>query len=391
MNIRTIGRRLAETCVIAALLAAVPAAAQSDPLPVEETPAMAELPDKYPASYVFVHDMHGSSLLDARLAVIDTAIAERAYKGQIPVGHFGSILSSTAKSEIYVAETFYSRLTRGERTDAISIWDKKTLAPKGEIVLPGGKRGQMVSMPNSFQLTNGEKWALVFNFTPASSVTVVDLEAGKILGDIDLPGCSLIYPTGDRGFMSLCADGTMTSIALDAAGKIANTVTSAAFNDIDKDPMFMTPAMVGRTAWFATFRGGLRGIDLSGPVARDAGAFTLPAEKSEAGEWRPGGWQVISAAPDGKLYVLMNPAGKEGSHKDGGTEVWIVDPATRARTARVALRNHGVSIEVTAEAKPSLIVSRPDGALDVYDAQTGVFLREIAQVAVSPLTLRASR
>lgn len=363
----------------------------SDPLPAEEIPAVAVLPDPYPASFMLVHDMHSPSLLDARLAVVDVAVDSANYRGQIPVGHFGSVRPSTTRNEIYVAETFYSRRTHGERTDAITIWDKKTLAPVGEVVLPGGKRGQVVTIPGSFQLTNGEKWALLFNFTPASSVTVIDLEARKIVSDIDLPGCSLVYPTGERGFMSLCGDGTMTSIALDAAGRVADTVNSKAFNDIDHDPMFMTPAMVGRTAWFTTFKGGFRGIDLSGAVARDLGGFALPVEKTEAGEWRPGGWQVISAAPDGKLYVLMNPAGKDGSHKDGGTEVWVVDPAAKARTARIPLRNHGVSVEVTAEARPSLVVSRPDGALDVYDARTGTFLREIAQVAIAPLTLFSAR
>ena len=182
----------------------------------------------------------------------------------------------------------------------------------------------------------------------------------------------------------------MTSISLDPNGAVASTATSPAFNDIENDPMFMNPAMIGRTAWFATFKGGLRGIDLSGTVARDLGAFALPVERTETGEWRPGGWQVITASPNGMLFVLMNPAGKEGSHKDGGAEVWVVDPVAKARIARIALRNPGISIEVTMETKPSLVVSRPDGALDIYDATSGAFEREIAQVANAPFTLMAT-
>jgi len=381
-----------EAVFLASLVTApLPAVAQNVPLAAEPTPTVAELPSHYPASYVFVHDLNFQSLVDGRVAVVDVDAPSAALKGQFSAAQLSVMLASARKSELYVAETYYSRLNRGERTDVITVLDKKTLSPTGEIILPGGKRGQFVTMPNAFQFTNGEKWGLVFNFTPGSSVTVVDLDTRKVLGDIDLPGCSLIYPTGERGFMSLCADGTMTSIALDAAGKLAGTTTSEAFNDIDGDPIFMAPALVGQTAWFVTFRGAFRAIDLSQASARDLGGFTLAGEKSDVGEWRPSGWQVISASPDGKLFVLMNPAGKEGSHKDGGSEIWVVDPVKKARIARWPLRNPTVSIEVTAEQIPSLVAARHDGALDIYDAASGSFKRTIPHVGNNPMTMAASR
>lgn len=361
------------------------------PLPEEAVPAVAELPDRYPDSWVFVQDLHFNSLPDGRAAIVDVGIGNNNLRGQIPVAQFGNLLPSTTRGEIYVGETFYSRLTRGERTDVITIWDTKTLTPKGEIVLPGGKRGLFVTLRNSLQLTNGEKWALVFNFTPGSSVTVVDLDARKILSDIDLPGCSLVYPTGPRGFTSLCADGTMTSIALDAAGKAGPTVTSAAFNSIDDDPLFMTPAMVGRTGWFVSFKGNLRAIDFSAAAAKDLGGFALPKQTGGEPEWRPGGWQVISADKAGLLYVLMNPKSGEGSHKDGGTEAWVIDPRTKTLVRRIALRNHSLSVEATQQDKPLLVASRPDGSLDVYDAATGAFVRTIVSVVHDPMTMTAAR
>ena len=45
--------------------------------------------------------------------------------------------------------------------------------PAGEIVLPGAKRGLIVPMQGMFAFADQERLALVFNFTPASSVTVV--------------------------------------------------------------------------------------------------------------------------------------------------------------------------------------------------------------------------
>lgn len=386
--------RVDRMAAFAMLLMSASAASAADfpqPLPEEPVPTVMELPERYPDSWVFVQDLHFNSLPDGRAAIVDVGTPNNNLRGQIPVAQFGNLLPSTTRGEIYVGETFYSRLTRGERTDVITIWDTKTLTPKGEVVLPGGKRGLFVTLRNALQLTNDEKWALVFNFTPGSSVTVVDLAARKILSDIDLPGCSLVYPTGTRGFTSLCADGTMTSIALDAAGKAGPAVTSEAFNTIDDDPLFMTPAMVGRTGWFASFKGNLRAIDFSGAAAKDLGGFALPRQDGGEPEWRPGGWQVISADKAGLLYVLMNPKSGEGSHKDGGTEAWVVDPKTKALVRRIALKNHSISIEATQQDKPLLVASRADGSLDVYDAATGAFVRTIVSVVHDPMTMTAAR
>lgn len=100
---------------------------------------------------------------------------------------------------------------------------------------------------------------------------------------------------------------------------------------------------------------------------------------------------MISADAAGRLYVLMNPAGKEGSHKDGGSEVWVVDPAKKQRVARIPLQNPAVSVEVTAQSVPLLVASRADGSLDVYDGTTGAFQRTLANVVHDPMTMTASR
>lgn len=242
---------------------------------------------------------------------------------------------------------------------------------------------------NNFQFINNEKWAAIANFTPAQSVTVVDLEGRKILGDIDLPGCSMIYPTGERGFTTLCADGTMTTLQLAADGSLERSTNVDTTVDIDNQPLFAMPAMVGSTAWFVSYRGQIRGFDLSGPVAKPAGAvFSVGTAEGAAPEWRPGGWQVITSDAAGRLYVLMSAEGREGSHKNGGNEVWVFDPAKGERLARFALKATGVSIEVTREASPRLIVARADSVVDVHDAQTGALVHSLGNtVAFNPLTL----
>lgn len=359
------------------------------PLAEEPIPAVLTLPQSYPASWIMVHDFNFNAMIDGRGVLIDTADAASPIKGIVQIPQFGNMLVSRSGTEIYTAETYYSRLTRGERTDVITVWDKATLAPTAEIILPGGKRQQQVTYKNNFQFINNEKWAVIANFTPAQSVTVVDLEARKVLGDIDLPGCSMIYPTGERGFTTLCADGTMTTLQLGPNGALASSTNVDTTIDIDGQPLFAMPAMVGSTAWFVSYNGQIRGFDLSGPVAKPVGkTFAVGTADGAAPQWRPGGWQVIASDAAGRLYVLMSPSGREGSHKDGGTEVWVLAPASGERLSRFALQSTAISIEVTRESSPRLIVARADSVVDVHDAKTGALIHSLGNsVAFNPLTL----
>jgi len=390
---RLIAPGFASALCLSTLLVSPAAAAENrfpQPLAEESLPSVAKLPAVWPQSWVTVHDFHFNAIVDGRLAVVDTADQVQPLKGLVRAAQFANALIAKDRGELYTAETFYTRLTRGERTDVITVWDMATLQPKGEIVLPGGKRQQSVTYPHLFQLTNGGKWALIANFTPAQSVSVVDLEARKVLGEIDLPGCAQIYPTGARGFTSLCADGSLFSVALDANGAAASSKSLPKVQDIDNQPLFGTPAMVGTTAWFVSFHGMLQGFDLSGTVARPLpGAISVGTADGGAPEWRPGGWQVINADASGKLYVLMSPYGKEGSHKDGGTEVWVVDPAKKARTLRIPLKGQTVAIALTKESTPHLVAAQASGEIDIYDAASGAFLRSLgATIAANPILIQ---
>ena len=66
----------------------------------------------------------------------------------------------------------------------------------------------------------------------------------------------------------------------------------------------------------------------------------------------------------------------------------MFDPATGERLSRFALQGTGLSIEVTREASPRLIVARVDSVVEVYDAQTGALIHSLGNtVAFNPLTL----
>lgn len=380
----------------AAWLAAIPLPAIGEEvsypaaLPVESVGTVQQLPARYPDTYVFVSDLHFSSLLDGRAALVDVADPANGFKGQLRLAQFGNFLVSSKSGEIYTSETFFSRLTRGDRVDVLTIWDPRTLAPKGEIILPGNKRGHFVTQPNALQFTNDDKWALIYNFTPAASVTVVDLVGRKILGDVGIPGCALSYPTGAKGFSTLCGDGAWTTVSLNDDGTVKSSKAAKPLMDIDKDPWFMIPAMTGRKAWFVSYLGQLRGFDLSGEEPRAIGDFAMVVKPPVPTGPRPGGWQVTAADPSGLIYVLMNPEGREGTHKDGGSEVWVADTGQRKVIRKIALRAPALSIEVTQGSKPLLVAAQPGGDLQVYDATTGTYMHTILQVVHDPFVMSAA-
>lgn len=350
------------------------AGAELEPEPI---PNVNKLVADYPDNWIFVVDLNFYTMIAGKVLIIDVAAETRQLKGALGSAQSGSFRQSLTRPELYVAETFHSRGAEGERTDVLTYYDTATLDKIGEVILPGGKRGQFVTQKAAFVLTADDRLGLVANFTPASSVTVVDLVERRVLNEIQLPGCMLMYASGEHGFATLCSNGTMASYVLGEEGKATDRHITAPFNDIDNDAMFMKSTTIDDIEYFVTFTGNVRPINLTGkhPVVMDS--WSLVTKQERAANWRPGGWQVLTSDAAGRLYVLMQPDAGQGSHKNGGPEVWVFDVEIQKRVARIKLKVHGVSIEATRSKDPLLVVTNGNMELDVYDAESGEWLRMI--------------
>jgi len=361
----------------------------SGDLPVEPIPSVETLPDMYPDTWIFAHDLNFNSLLDGKIFIVDVAAETRNFKGMIGAGMMGQFQPSRTGSELYTGQTILSRRTYGERTDLLIIFDKSTLQPIDEILLPT-KRQQMVTQPNSFQLTDDERIGLVMNFTPAASVTVVDIPGRTVLGEISTPGCNLIFPTGERGFSTLCADGSMSTFVLDTDGSIQSSKRSERFIDIDADPLFAKNAEIAGITYFPSFQGRIQPIDFRGTTPAILDDWHFVPNHLQAENWRPSGWQVI-AASNTELFVVMAPDGEEGSHKSGGSEVWVLDPKARKLARRIELRKGGLSITVTRSDPSYLVVTNGNMELDVFDTRSGELTRNISLgIGAYPFVLYAN-
>ena len=362
-------------------------------LPVETIPKVETLPASYPDTWVYAHDTNFFSLSDAKVVLVDVAAENRHYKGSIPSSHFPSFLAATTRPEVYVTESIYSRRMRGERTDLVTIYDKVNLAPIGEVVLPGARRGMIVTHKNTLQFLDNEKLLLVYNFTPSTSVSVVDIEKRAFLAEAGIGGCVMIYPSQQRSFGSLCNDNTMLVTHLDEKGMISKQERTPAFFNADTDPIFAKPAVIDGVYYFPSFKGMVHPVDMNAADPGMLDAWSLLQEQDRQENWRPGGWQVATAHEAGRrLFVLMHPDGENGTHKGGGSEVWVFDVDAQKRLERIVLKEWGVSIEVTQGEQPYLAVTNGNMELDVYSADTGEWLRFIGGRAFeTPFILHASR
>jgi methylamine dehydrogenase heavy chain len=340
------------------------------PLPPDPTSRIEKLPAKYSTGWAFLN--YASDRIELRNVGSDS----REVKAQLPAHDSATLLVADKRPEIYVADTVWSRGVRGTRTDFIAIYDSQTLNVTGEIVLPGTKRALITAMEGLFAFTDDQRMALVFNFTPSASVTVVDLVKRQPLGEIDIPGCSLVYPSGARGFSTLCSSGTLLSVRLDANGAVAGRNESKPFNPLDRDPLFTDSTIIGGVRYFPSLLGRIQPIDMKTDDVKVMPDWPLVNVVEQAAHWRPSGWQLIASDEQKLLYVLMQPDAREGTHKDPGTEVWVFDAATKTRVKRMRLVRPGSSIALT-RGPENLMLVQAGERLDVYDPQSGSLVRSL--------------
>ncbi|NLA16634.1 amine dehydrogenase [Burkholderia cepacia] len=360
------------TAVLAATLAFAAAwAGSANATEKPEELVVQKMPPWHPHE-VYIVDISMPSMTDGRIYVYD-ADAKKLL-GQIDGGFGPGLAISPDRKTSFVATTYFSRGSHGARTDVVEITDNTTLDHAGEIVIPA-KHAQHVPSPYNTALSADGKRLYVANITPAASVTVIDAVSKKVLSEIDTAACVLAYPSGNDRFTALCESGKALTVTLDANGKETRRTMSDAFIDVDKDPAFVNASRHKGDYLFTTYGGNVRSADFSGdkPVFGKPWPLLTDAERAEG--WRPGGMQQTAVqAKQNRYYVLMHK-GTDGSHKDPGTQVWVVDLKSKQRVARWDLAQQKidplVSIQVSEDDKPLFYGLTATSDLVVMDARTG--------------------
>jgi len=406
-------RRCPAVCALAAVWLA--AAAAGAGVPVDAVGRVESL--RAPLS---PHLVWAADALMRRMALADLESGDTL--GVIDGGYaITTALFARSRPELYVPETHYARGTRGERTDVVTLYDALSLLPLAEVAIP--PRRAMNTLPSAnAALTDDDRFALVTNMTPATSVSVVDLERRTFVAEIATPGCGLVYAAGARRFFSVCADGALLVVTLDDEGREAAKVRTAPFFDPLRDPLTEKAVRRGGEWLFASFEGRLHGVDVAGAELRFAEAWDLVAPAERAEQWRIGGRQHLAVHhATGRLYSLVHQ-GPPDSHKDAASEVWVHDLATRKRIQRLAVHNPGLTylgvplefgtdwiwplsrlygalldliplgpdgIAVTQDERPLLVAGGEfSGSLAVHDALSGALLRRVAPGNMTTVALQ---
>lgn len=314
-------------------------------------------------------------------------------EGSIPSGYIPNLAIAPDNSQFYVSETYWTHGNRGDRHDMVSVYDAKTLNLLKEIMLPSRA---LVSKVQNFDLNASGSRAYVYLMQPASSVVWVDLKKQSVGGSVEVPGCSLVFPWGEQGFASLCGDGSLALVTVPASGPATVTHTKPFF-DANEDPIFensLVDRVTGK-ALFISYTGLIYQTTLGSSVIEKPWSIQKAAGYAVAGTgvqelaWRPGGRQMAAYhKASGRLFVLMHP-GNYWTHKQGGTEVWVLDVSKRTLLARYPLRAVPTSglgdervpfygnVGVSQDDKPLLYLLNPEGNDLVLDANTGQERRKI--------------
>ena len=359
------------------------AAHADDPIPQTEQSDIATLPAWSP-HMILVVDAAYQHNKDGRAYVVDAD--KGRLLGMVQAAYNANVALTPDANRFYVGETTWSRGNRGDRNDLLVEYDSHTLKITSDEKLPS--RALVTPKRNNLALNADASRAYVYQMSPGSAVEVVDTKKHEVSSAVDVPGCALIYPWGNDGFSSLCADGTLANVSLGADGKPSMTHT-AAFFEPDHDGIFEQSPSVTKDgkAWFISYTGKVYPTTLGanatvdkpwslqeGAGVKAASDSTKPFEIS----WRPGGWQMSALhKSDHQLYVLMHK-GTFWTHKDAGTEVWVYDTDSHKRIRRIALPTPSPMVGVTQDSSPLLFTTDEDtGDFYVLDAKTGKQLHKM--------------
>jgi len=350
---------------LCAALASATGLAWAD-LPVEELKGGTRLPPATPHR-LYVMDAAFNHLVDSRVNIYDGDSGK--FLGLVPTSFNGHMTVSADGRDIYVMTTYYERLNRGKRTDVIEAWDAETLTPKYEVPIPQ-KRAQALNYRNYLRQSADGELLFVQNATPATSVTVVDLKTRQFADEVTAAaGCWSIIPlpSRPRSFATICGDGGLLTIDLDAAGKPAGQQRSKPMFELEKDPIFTHTENVGDIFYFVSYNGNVYSADFSGKEVSFGAPWSLLDASGKDRGWRPGGYNLLAINRASKrLYVGMHPNGAEGTHKTPAAEIWVYDLATHKRLARVPGKN-ALSMSVSQDDKPRLFTI-DGGNVNIYDA-----------------------
>ena len=297
------------------------------------------------ASWVVSHDVFGPRY------VLDVASGEMV--GMISTPAFTpALVDDPERQEIYAAESYFSRGTRGERNDVLTVYDYENFAVIDEIDIPD--KIAALSFPQYLAMMDDGRHLAVFNLTPAMSVSIVDVEQRKFVSEISTPACSMIMPAPDRRFLQICADGKLQLIELDANGTEVKRSRRRGVFDWRKTRYLPGHRYTRRMA-DAPYQGKVHEAAVNGDEIEFSTPWSLIDDDFAAG------WRRVAASSKPTMrpwtYCCTDESRRGVFSDDPGTQVWIYNRSSQRRIARIELEAPRTNLHVSAREDPLLTIT----------------------------------
>src|SRR3989442_4055222 len=144
------------------------------------------LPARPGAHWFWLSDilLHRTALFDADTGELRATLSS----GTAGVGFVIAPLFAPDHREVYLAETYYSRGVRGERTDVVTVYDASTLQPLDEIGIPP-PRAEYFSGNTANALSDDGRFVAVFHLPPGPALSLVAAQTRRFTAPGPTPGC----------------------------------------------------------------------------------------------------------------------------------------------------------------------------------------------------------
>ena len=355
-------------------------------VPVERVGNMKKLPSRPHPRWVWINDVSFTHLEAGKAFLVDGGTGEML--GMLSTGIHGMVLAlPNDYHAVYSPESYWSRGTRGERTDIVAVYDSSQLKPVAEVEIPA-KRAETIPTTQNATFTDNNRFLAIYNYTPAQSISLVDVGQRRFVKEIDSAGCAMVYAFGMQRLASICGDGTLLVIELDDNGRDRKKYRTKAFFDPDGD-FVSEKAVRFKDQWlFLSVQGYVHPISITGsePIIHEKWSLLTDSERTES--WIKSGLQPLAVhQQSAQLFVLMHQ-GNRDSYKDPGKEVWVYDLEIKTRVRKIQLKQPATAIQVSQDNEPLLFtVFSAYPELLVYDAVSGMFKRKVTQIGQTPTIL----
>ncbi len=353
------------------------------PRPALAAPPAPRLPAQRPI-YIVDPDFGNGAIL-SRIIAVDPDAGKRTVGGK-ETRHLPEMALSPDGRRMYVAETYRTRVTRGETRDVLSVYDRAT----GELLIDDvpvqGRlkyKAYPLGEPFLFLSEDGSRLFVMKYGDPdvrRTRLASFDAETLRLLHEGPYPRCGWrVEVMVDRWVCvnSTGSERTGVSVSLDAVDPRTGVLLEQILSIPEAGTEYtLSFARVGQTLFLVNRDGTVNVVDLGDYESVGRSKLDLPAGRKTS-------HSSFRVSPDGKrLYLGFDESGP--SYNGLADEIWVFDAETGRQMANIDLAHDVTHFTLSAEGDRLYAVSPSARSLMVYDARTYEELAVLSDLGGSP-------